>query len=96
MPLPGRARLAERAIHDACSGDECQSDLPQIESTRGYTGSPSGAGQNFEMVDEALPDHSDYVTGTNTGDRDSYAFQPLPAMNTPSVLGVQVTALAQA
>ncbi len=56
---------------------------------------PSGAGQNFEMVDEALPDHSDYVTGANTGDRDSYSFEPLPAMNTPTVLGVQVTALAQ-
>jgi len=56
---------------------------------------PSGAGQNWEMVDEPLPDHSDYVTATNTGDRDSYAFQPLPAMNTPTVLGVQVTALAK-
>jgi hypothetical protein len=62
---------------------------------------PSGDGSNtalttstgtthYNLVNEATPDTTSYVSGSNVGDKDTYQFQDLSA-NTASVYGLTVT-----
>jgi hypothetical protein len=59
----------------------------------GFTPTPAGA--NWQNVDEADTDLTDYVQSTATGQRDTYAYADLPAMATPSILGVQAVSIAR-
>jgi len=63
-----------------------------------YTdGTPSGAGANWEQVDETLLSTTDYVSFAYSASpnlKDSYAFADLPALGGSLVLGVQVNAAA--
>lgn len=56
---------------------------------------PTPAGANWQNVDEAATDLADYVQSTAVGQRDTYAYADLPAMATPSILGVQATSIAR-
>lgn len=53
------------------------------------------AGNNWDRVNEADTDLNDYVQSTALGQRDTYQYSDLPAMTTPSVLGVQVVSVAR-
>ena len=57
------------------------------------TGTP--AGSNFDRVNEAETDLNDYVQSTASGQRDSYNYSAIPAMQTPTILGVQVVSIAK-
>ena len=63
-----------------------------------YTdGTPSGAGANWEQVDETLLSTTDYVSlaySASPNLKDSYAFADLPSLGGSLVLGVQVNAAA--
>ena len=59
----------------------------------GLTATP--AGSNWDRVNEVDTDLTDYVQSTASGQRDSYAYSDLPAMTTPSILGVQVNSIAR-
>lgn len=53
------------------------------------------AGSNWDRVNEVDADLADFVQSSAVGQRDSYAYTDLPAMNAPTILGVQAVSLAR-
>lgn len=53
---------------------------------------PSTGTTHYTLVDETAPNTTDYVDGTNVGDRDSYALQDLAALASQTIYAVQVNA----
>jgi hypothetical protein len=55
-------------------------------------GSDGNSVNNYQLVDEATPDTTDYVFSSTVGDKDTYTFTDLPDTS-GTVAGVQVSAL---
>jgi hypothetical protein len=58
-----------------------------------YTdGTPSTGSSHYELVDDTVPNLSDYVTLPDVGDRDSFGFTNLTPLSSRVVYGVQANA----
>lgn len=53
---------------------------------------PSTGSSHYVLVDETAPNTTDYNSGANVGDRDSYGLSNLSALSSQTVYGVQVNA----
>ena len=66
--------------------------LPNANGTYNqFTGSDGNSVDNYQLVDEAPSDNSDYTYATTSGQKDSYGVEDLPAA-TISVMGVRAVA----
>ena len=66
--------------------------LPNANGTYdGFLGSDGNNVDNYQLVDEAPPNNSDYTFATSVGQKDSYNVEDLPAA-TVAVLGVRAVA----
>ena len=81
---------ATGAVNNDFLGDvKVQTLLPSADgSNSGLT--PSTGTTHYNLVNEATPDTTSYVSSSNAGDKDTYAFQDLSA-NTASVYGLTIT-----
>lgn len=55
---------------------------------------PSTGTAHYATVDETTPNTTDYNSGANSGDRDSYTFPDLTSLTSQTVYGVQINAAA--
>lgn len=70
----------------------CIRRLPNANGTYSqFTGSDGNSTDNYQLVDEAPSDNSDYTYATSVGQKDSYNVEDLPAA-TISVMGVRAIA----
>lgn len=60
-----------------------------------YTqGVPSTGTSHYQLIDEAPPSTTDYVTLTGVGTKDSYSVQSLPSLSSQVIHGIQVNSHA--
>jgi len=55
---------------------------------------PSTGTAHWSLVDETTPNTTDYNSGANIGDRDSYTYAALSAITSQTIYGVQINAAA--
>jgi hypothetical protein len=56
-----------------------------------YAQMTPSVGNNYECVDEAEVDESDYVEGANAGEKDSYAYPDVPTdLDDTAIIGLQI------
>ena len=61
-----------------------------------YTQLTPSAGNNYECVDEAIIDESDYVEGANVGEIDSYTYGSVPTdLDDTSIFGISLRNISQ-
>jgi len=61
-----------------------------------YTDLTPSAGANYECVDEAIIDESDYVEGANVGEKDSYSYADVPTdLDDASIFGIDIRNISQ-
>lgn len=61
-------------------------------SNTGFTATP--ATDNWDRVNEIDTDLNDFVSSTAVAQQDTYAYSDLPALNTPTIFGVQIVSVA--
>lgn len=75
---------------------DCRIDTLFPNNDGAYTnGTPSTGSTHYTLVDESVPNTSDYVSLSNVGDKDSYAFTDLPSVSSNTIYGVQVNSYWQ-
>ena len=61
-----------------------------------YTQLTPSTGSNYQCIDEAGADESDYVEGANAGDKDSYSYQSAPTdLDDSGIIGLQIRNFGQ-
>lgn len=81
------------SINNSYPGDiACIRRLPNANGTYSqFIGSDGNSVDNYQLVDEAPSDNTDYTFATSVGQKDSYGVEDLPAA-TISVMGVRAVA----
>lgn len=74
---------------------DCRVDALYPTGAGNYTQFTPSAGANWETVDDATPNGTDYVDSSTVGHRDSYAMGNLTALASSTVFGVQISAAAK-
>jgi hypothetical protein len=61
-----------------------------------HTDLTPSTGSNYECVNEAIIDESDYVEGANAGDKDSYSYPNVPTdLDDTGIYAVEINTISQ-
>ena len=81
------------AVNNDFLGD-CRVDVIRPNGAGNYSQFAPAEGVNWECVDDAAPNTTDYVGSTTIGHRDSYALENLTALDEPTIYAAQVLVAA--
>lgn len=74
---------------------DCRIDTLYPTSDGNYSAfTPSTGTTHYTLVDESTPNTTDYNSGVNSGDRDSYGYQDLSSITNQTIYAVQINAAA--